>query len=156
LTSCRYGNVMNSTGSLIPLIKESIQNQKKMILYSDQMTRFMIDKEEAVNLILHSLKYSGVVIIPKIKSFLIKDMFELYSEHSGLQYIIGSPRTGEKIHEIMIGSEELNRAYDKNNFIHISPDKQQKKQLYTHPYTSSQSPITKNELLKYLQEKKLI
>jgi len=59
LTTAVYGNVMNSTGSIIPLIWEYIKNNKTLSLYGQEMTRFLLDVEDAVDLILKSLKYEG-------------------------------------------------------------------------------------------------
>jgi UDP-glucose 4-epimerase len=68
LSCAVYGNVMNSTGSIIPLIWDSINKGYELTLYSPDMTRFMIDIEEAMDLIEHSLQVSGFNIIPNLKS----------------------------------------------------------------------------------------
>lgn len=111
LTTAIYGNVLNSTGSIIPLILDSIQNKYELKLYSKEMTRFMIDVEEAVTLIKNSFQFTGFNIIPNIPSFKVKDLFELYQEEFGLRYTEGIPRISEKIHEIMISREEVPRTY---------------------------------------------
>lgn len=157
LSSCRYGNVTNSTGSVIPLIKNSIINNQKTILYSDTMTRFMIDKNEAVDLVLYSLNYArGVVVIPKLKSFLVKDLFDLYQEHHGLKYSIEQPRVGEKIHEIMVGKEELQRTESVDNYFFISPNKNGKISDINEPYSSDKYLMTKDELYEKLRTDQLI
>ena len=109
LTTVIYGNVMNSTGSLIPLIWNAINNKIALTLYEEHMTRFMIDVEEAINVIESSLELRNVNVIPNLKSFLVKDIFDLYEKEFGLKYIIGKPRINEKIHEIMASSEEIPR-----------------------------------------------
>lgn len=111
LTTAIYGNVLNSTGSIIPLILDSIQNKYELKLYSHEMTRFMIDVEEAVNLIRTSFGFTGYNIIPNIPSFKVSDLFEIYREEYGLKYTEGIPRISEKIHEIMISREEVPRTY---------------------------------------------
>lgn len=111
LTTAIYGNVLNSTGSIIPLILDSIQNKYELKLYSHEMTRFMIDVEEAVNLIKTSFGFTGYNIIPNIPSFKVSDLFEIYKEEYGLKYTEGIPRISEKIHEIMISREEVPRTY---------------------------------------------
>jgi UDP-glucose 4-epimerase len=116
LTTAIYGNVLNSTGSIIPLILDSIENKYELKLYSNDMTRFMIDVEEAIELIKSSFNHTGYNIIPNISSFKISDLFEIYKEEFGLKYSIGKPRISEKIHEIMIAKEEVPRTYlDKKN-----------------------------------------
>ncbi len=111
LTSVIYGNVFNSTGSIIPLIWDSIKNDYTLTLYSEQMTRFMINVDNAVDVIVSGLKRTGVNVIPNLKSFYVKDLFEIYKEKFGLKYITGEPRISEKLHEIMISNEEIPRTF---------------------------------------------
>ena len=111
LSCAIYGNVLNSTGSIIPLIWDSINRNYPLTLYSNKMTRFMIDIEDAMNLIEKGLNVSGYNVIPNLKSFLVKDLFEIYAEEFGLKYNLGEPRISEKLHEIMIAKEEISRTY---------------------------------------------
>lgn len=110
LSSTIYGNVVNSTGSIIPVIWDSIKKGYKLTLYSEDMTRFMISIEEAMDLVEKALLMDGYNVIPNLKSFLVKDLFEIYSEEFGLQFNVGVPRISEKIHEIMIAQEEVPRT----------------------------------------------
>ena len=111
LSSAIYGNVLNSTGSIIPLIWDAIDKNYPLTLYSDKMTRFMIDIEDAMALIEKGLNVSGYNVIPNLKSFLVKDLFEIYAEEFGLKYNLGEPRISEKLHEIMVAKEEISRTY---------------------------------------------
>ena len=111
LSSVIYGNVFNSTGSIIPLIWNSIKNDHELILYSEKMTRFMFDVNSAVDTIIMSLKVNGFNVIPNLKSFKVSDLFDIYREKFGLKYNIGEPRISEKLHEIMISKEELPRVF---------------------------------------------
>ena len=111
LSCAIYGNVLNSTGSIIPLIWDSINRNYPLTLYSNKMTRFMIDIEDAMNLIEKGLNVSGYNVIPNLKSFLVKDLFEIYAEEFGLKYNLGEPRISEKLHEIMVAKEEISRTY---------------------------------------------
>jgi UDP-glucose 4-epimerase len=110
LSTAIYGNVTNSTGSIIPLMWDAIKNNYELELYSEDMTRFMLDINDAVDVIEYSLGVNGYNVIPKINSFRIKDLFDIFSEKFGLKYKITKPRISEKIHEIMISSEELPRT----------------------------------------------
>jgi UDP-N-acetylglucosamine 4,6-dehydratase len=110
LSSAIYGNVLNSTGSVIPLIWDAINKGYTLKLYSTEMTRFMITVDDAVNLIEHALTLSGYNVIPNIKAFKIIDLFEIYREHFGLNYELGVPRISEKIHEMMFSAEESTRV----------------------------------------------
>ncbi len=152
LSCAVYGNVMNSTGSIIPLIWDSINKGYELTLYSTDMTRFMIDIEEAMDLIEHSLQVSGFNVIPNLKSFRVKDLFEIYSERFGLKYKMGQPRISEKLHEIMIASEESTRTfYNQDNdtyYMHY-------KNISDHrmnEFISSDVTITKEQLDSHLME----
>lgn len=110
LSTAIYGNVLNSTGSVIPLIWDAIKKGYKLKLYSPQMTRFMIDIEQAIDLIEYGLQVTGYNIIPNLKSFKVQDLFEIYKEEFGLEYESGEPRISEKLHEMMISKEEVPRT----------------------------------------------
>lgn len=150
LSSAIYGNVLNSTGSIIPLIWDSIKKGYSLTLYSPEMTRFMIDIEEAMDLIEVGLQLDGVNVIPKLDSFLVKDLFEIYSEKFGLKYKTGQPRISEKIHEVMVAKEETPRTYLMNNYyimhyedLALIPLKEE--------FTSDKAVVSKQELDRILQ-----
>ena len=83
LSSAIYGNVLNSTGSIIPLMWDAINRGYELTLFSDKMTRFMIDIEEAMNLIEYGLAVDGYNVIPNLKSFLVKDcLLYFYNAYS--------------------------------------------------------------------------
>ena len=109
LSTIIYGNVLNSTGSIIPMIWQAINSSSELTLFSKEMTRFLIDAEEALDLIFKGLALDGASIIPKSKSAKIVDLFEIYKEKFNLKYLIGNPRVGEKIHEILAAKEEMKR-----------------------------------------------
>lgn len=119
LSTAIYGNVLNSTGSIIPLIWNAIRNKYSLKLYSEEMTRFMITVDEAIDLIEKSLEVNGFNVIANVKSFRIKDLFEIYKELFGLAYQIDVPRISEKLHEIMISREEQPRIKEQNNHYYM-------------------------------------
>jgi UDP-N-acetylglucosamine 4,6-dehydratase len=123
LSSCRYGNVMNSTGSIIPLIFDAIKHNYPIQLYSEEMTRFMLTVQDAMSLVERSLGKGGIVVVPMVKSFKIKDLFEIYAEKFQLRYTISTPRVGEKLHEAMVSNEEFQRVKTENGDFLIHPDK---------------------------------
>lgn len=149
LVSCRYGNVTNSTGSIIPLIKHALENKYKLNLYSEEMTRFMLSIDDAINLILDSMQnFSHATVIPNINSFKIKDLFDIYKEKFGLEYSITTPRVGEKIHEVMISEEEAFRTEKHGDYFVISPTKTSSNPVgFTNKEFSSRDyAISKDEL----------
>jgi len=109
LSSVIYGNVLNSTGSIIPLIWDSIKHSYDLTLYGEDMTRFVIDVDKAVDTIEYALEHTGYSIAPNLKSIRIKDLFEIYAEEFGLTWKIGAPRISEKIHEQMFSPHEVAR-----------------------------------------------
>lgn len=152
LSCAIYGNVLNSTGSVIPLIWDAINRGYELTLYSDQMTRFMIDIEEAMNLIEFGLQVDGYNVIPNLKSFLIKDLFEIYSEKFGLKWKMGVPRISEKLHEMMVSIEEAPRTfYNKENDSFYMHYESLADDAIDYEFTSDKVIVTKNELEKILQ-----
>lgn len=153
LSTAIYGNVLNSTGSIIPLIWDSIDKKYTLTLYSKEMTRFMIDIEEAMDLIENGLNTSGFNVIPDLKSFLVKDLFEIFEEEFGLTYRFGKPRISEKIHEMMISKEESPRCHpnvDGTIYMHYKDiiDANHKEE-----FTSDKVCVSKEELKEMLKSK---
>ena len=153
LSCAIYGNVLNSTGSVIPLIWDSINRGYELTLYSDKMTRFMIDIEEAMDLIEIGLKVDGYNVIPNIKSFLIKDLFEIYADKFGLKYKMGVPRISEKLHEMMISIEEAPRThFDKNIGAYLMHYENLSENAIDFEFTSDSVIVTREELVKILDK----
>jgi UDP-N-acetylglucosamine 4,6-dehydratase/5-epimerase len=115
-TCVRYGNVLESTGSVIPFFESKIRDGKKIPITDKNMTRFIISPEQAVELIFKALKYSigGEVFVPKLPAFRIMDLVEILKENNnsdpGIE-IIGI-RPGEKLHELMVNKYEVPRTFD--------------------------------------------
>jgi len=154
LSTAIYGNVLNSTGSIIPLMWDAINKKYKLKLYSPSMTRFMIDINQAMDLIETSLMVTGYNVIPNIKAFQISDLFDIYAEKFGLQYDIGTPRISEKIHEMMFSKEEYPRVlFDKNVFMmHYKNLATEHTNMPFDEFTSDKVVITKSDLNLILQQ----
>jgi len=156
LTTAIYGNVMNSTGSIIPLIWNFIKDNKSLTLYGENMTRFLLDVEDAIDLIFKSTKYQNCSLVPVTKSFKIQDLFEIYSKEFKLKYQISKPRTGEKIHEIMSSSEEVRRLefIKSDNLYLLHPKKEINAVSFENDeYSSRDRCLSKDELYDYLKSK---
>lgn len=155
LSTAIYGNVLNSTGSIIPLIWDSIKNKYSLTLFSTDMTRFMIDADDAVNVIKKSLQYNGYNIIPNINSFKVLDLFEIYANEFGLKYNIGKPRISEKLHEIMISKEEVPRTTFNNEenifLMHYKNIVTENKMLFDE-FSSRDNVVNKNDLYELLKK----
>ena len=153
LSCAIYGNVLNSTGSIIPLIWDAIQNQYDLTLYSDRMTRFMINIDEAIDLIETCLQSDGYNVIPNLKSFLVKDLFEIYTEKFGLRWRTGMPRISEKLHEMMVSIEEVPRTYydQGSNSFYMHYEKIANNPI-GYEFTSDKVVVSKEELNIILQK----
>jgi UDP-glucose 4-epimerase len=156
LSTAVYGNVLNSTGSVIPLIWDAIKKGYKLKLYSPQMTRFMIDIEQAIDLIEYGLKVTGYNIIPNLKSFKVQDLFEIYEEEFELKYELGEPRISEKLHEMMISKEEVPRTiYNQEHDIYYMHYKNTNLNKFNwEEFTSDITLVNKQELKTILQKYK--
>tara|TARA_B100000900_G_C20562548_1_gene709557 strand:- start:743 stop:1672 length:930 start_codon:yes stop_codon:yes gene_type:complete len=147
LSSAIYGNVLNSTGSIIPLMWDAIAKGYELTLFSDKMTRFMIDSEEAMDLIEFGLQKDGYNAIPNLKSFLIKDLFDIFAEKFNLKYNMGVPRISEKLHEMMVSIEEAPRTYydEKLNTYFMHYEKLAENPI-DFEFTSDKTVVSKDEL----------
>lgn len=154
LTTVIYGNVFNSTGSIIPLIWDTIKGNRELTLFSDDMTRFFIDVDDAIDLIETSLNYDGYNVIPILNSMKIIDLFEIYKEEFGLKYKITQPRPCEKIHEIMASEDEIPRMKKENSiFLMHQRDIYNQVSFKSNEYSSKDQIISQIELYNYLKTK---
>ena len=115
LSSVRYGNVIASRGSAIPLFLDLINQDKTIQVTSDEMTRFFFTLDEAVDTVLHSLEHAwgGEVFIPQISSYTLPSLIEAVSVIAGKEAktTVSGLRPGEKLHEDMLEKTELPRTY---------------------------------------------
>lgn len=115
LSSVRYGNVLASTGSIIPFFKQKIESGEPIPLTHPDMTRFIISAEQAVDLVLKALVFSvgGEVIIPNIPSTKTVDLIEALKTVLNADNEIEEVgiRPGEKIHEVLINEFEIPFTY---------------------------------------------
>ena len=170
----RYGNVFGSSGSVVPKFVEQIKNQKKITVTDNQMTRFSITMNEALDFILKATEFGqgSEIFLPKIKSYTIKTIKESLIEILGNfeENIIGI-RPGEKLHETLISNEEIRYAWEYNNMYMITnplypmfnPDIIDdnydgiKKITNMDSYSSDKvDKIDKRELVKIIQESNII
>ena len=122
-TTVRYGNVLESTGSVIPFFTSLIRQGKDIPLTDPEMTRFLITPKQAVELITKALKYGkgGEIFVPKLSSFKIIDLIEILKKslETKSQIKITGIRPGEKIHELMINESEIPRTIAKGSLFII-------------------------------------
>ena len=122
----RYGNVMASRGSVIPLFVNQIESGKPITVTSPDMTRFMMTLEDAVELVLYAFEHGeqGDLFVQKAPSVTIKTLADavlsFYPENHGVEYI--GLRHGEKLYETLVTAEEMLRAVDEGDFFRIKAD----------------------------------
>ncbi|EGK8058727.1 UDP-N-acetylglucosamine 4,6-dehydratase (inverting) [Campylobacter lari] len=118
----RYGNVVGSRGSVIPFFKKLInEGAKELPITDERMTRFWISLEDGVNFVLNNFTYmhGGEIFVPKIPSMKIVDLAKTMAPN--LAHKIIGIRAGEKLHEIMISSDDSHLTYEFENYYAISP-----------------------------------
>ncbi len=123
----RYGNVIGSRGSIIPLFIKKFKNKEILPVTDTRMTRFNINLEQAINLVYNSLKYSreGEIFVPKIPSFKLVDLVKAITKKDKFK-IIGI-RPGEKLHEELISVYEGYSSVEYNKYYAILPTNDKKK-----------------------------
>ncbi len=122
----RYGNVMASRGSVIPLFVEQIKSGKPITLTDPSMTRFMMTLEDAVDLVLYAFEHGkpGDIFVQKAPAATIetlaKALLELYKANNEIK-IIGT-RHGEKLYETLVNREDMVKAQDMGNYYRVPAD----------------------------------
>jgi len=122
----RYGNVMASRGSVIPLFIEQIKENKALTLTDPNMTRFMMTLEDAVDLVLYAFEHAnqGDLFVQKAPSAtvgtLAQALIELYKSSSEIK-VIGT-RHGEKLYETLVNREDMTKAEDLGEYYRIPAD----------------------------------
>jgi len=160
---CRYGNVMGTRGSVIPLFMNQAK-KGKITITNRNMTRFNITLAESIELVLYAMKKSlgSEIFVPKIPSYKITDLAKSVSEKSKIE-IIGT-RPGEKIHEEMITSNDSVNTIENSKYFIILPSLENSKiNKYLKHYSAkktkeafSYSSETNGKFLSVKELKKLI
>jgi len=126
LCATRYGNVMGSRGSVIPLFVQQIKDGKPLTITDPNMTRFLMSIEDAVDLVLYAFQHArqGDVFVQKAPASTIGDLAAairlLFGKNADTR-IIGT-RHGEKLYETLVTREELSKAEDCGDYFRIPVD----------------------------------
>ena len=122
----RYGNVMASRGSVIPLFISQIKASKPVTVTDPNMTRFLMSLEDSVDLVLHAYEHGkqGDIFVQQSPAATVADLAralqEIFGHNTGVQ-VIGT-RHGEKLYESLISREEMANAVDMGGFYRIPAD----------------------------------
>lgn len=122
----RYGNVMGSRGSVIPLFYELVENKKVLTITDPNMTRYMMTLKDAVDLVLFAFENGkqGDLFVQKAPAATIDTLAKaiLKYKNSNVSTKIIGTRHGEKKHEVLVTAEEISRAEDMGHFYRIPMD----------------------------------
>ncbi len=122
----RYGNVMASRGSVIPLFLQQIKEGKPITITNPDMTRFMMTLDDAVDLVLYAFEHGqqGDLFVQKAPSATIGTLAQaiLELEHCSIAPEYIGTRHGEKLFETLVTQEEMLRAEDRGNFFCVHAD----------------------------------
>lgn len=125
-TSTRYGNVMASRGSIIPLLIKQIKEGQSLTITNPEMTRFMMSLNDSVELVLYAFLNGnpGDIFVQKSPAATIKDLAESLKEifNSDNKINIIGERHAEKLYETLCSKEEMSKAEDLGNFYRIPAD----------------------------------
>lgn len=126
LCATRYGNVMASRGSVIPLFVRQLREGRELTVTDPGMTRFMMSLEDSVDLVLFAYEHAnqGDIFVQKAPACTVADLAEairIVFERTNPIRVIGT-RHGEKLYESLVSREEMARAEDLGNFYRIPAD----------------------------------
>lgn len=160
----RYGNVLASRGSVIPLFHEQIKNGGPVTITTDDMTRFLLPLERAVDTICAAIEMAkpGETIVPRVPAARIVDVARALIGHRNIDLVFTGIRPGEKIHEIMVSDEEAWRAFERNGYYAIKamlPELvkgEETSPSLTKEYSSGDTLMTLDETVEYLQKYNLM
>lgn len=119
----RYGNVLASRGSVIPLFHEQIRQGGPITITTKDMTRFLLSLDQAVDTIFAAIKdgYKGETYIPNVPSAKMTDLANVMIGDRPIKTEITGIRPGEKTHEILVSEEEAYRTIPRNGYYVILP-----------------------------------
>ena len=178
--STRFGNVLGSNGSVVPIFYNQISNEMKLTLTDENMTRFIMSESDAVNLLISSSLQGrgGEVFVTKMPVIRIKDLAIAMIEElapkfnknpESIEIIEIGAKPGEKLYEELMSTEEVRRSVELEQFYSVLPAfrdaydnisynyKNIKNAIVSDPYISSEQPLlTVKEIKAFLNKNGLI
>jgi UDP-glucose 4-epimerase len=112
----RYGNVLASRGSVIPLFREQIRAGGPLTITTNDMTRFLLSLDDAVDIIFSAVRVAdpGETFIPRVPSALVTDVAAVMISDRPIETVVTGIRPGEKVHEILVSEEEAHRTIERS------------------------------------------
>lgn len=178
--STRFGNVLGSRGSVIPIFREQIRNGGPVTVTDIDMTRFIMSTKEAVRLVVDSVQYAcgGEVFVTKMPVIRISDLASVMIEELGPSYghnpenikieIIGA-KPGEKMYEELMSHEETRRSWELERYFAVIPAFRsvyhtveyeypalQSKEVNNPYHSANETPLSTEDLRIFLKENNLL
>ncbi len=150
----RYGNVIASRGSIVPLFVELIQKNQPITITLAEMTRFLLSLDRAVDTVFAAISDGkrGETFVPKVPAAKITDLAQALMGEKDLPFIFTGIRPGEKVHEIMVSEEECFRTVERGDYyviLPVLPELREEKEItpaLTGEYSSKDDNISIEEL----------
>lgn len=119
----RYGNVIASRGSIVPLFVELVRRNQPLTVTLEEMTRFLLSLNKAVDTVFAAIKDGrrGETFVPKVAAAKITDVAKALMGEKNLPIVFTGIRPGEKVHEIMVSEEECFRTVERGDYYSILP-----------------------------------
>ena len=160
----RYGNVLASRGSVIPLFHEQIRQGGPITITTEDMTRFLLSLDQAVDTIFAAIKdgYRGETYIPNVPSAKMTDLAKVMIGDRPIETKITGIRPGEKTHEILVSEEEAHRTIPRKGYYVILPilpelrRTEEANNYLTKEYSSADCLMSEEELKNLLHEYQLL
>ena len=156
----RYGNVIASRGSIVPLFVEQVRKNQPLTITLPEMTRFLLSLDRAVDTVFAALKdgKDGETYIPKVPAARITDVAKALMGEKDLPLKFTGIRPGEKVHEIMVSEEECFRTVERNGYYVILPmlpelrDQSEFTQVLQKEYSSQDITVSVEDLKNILAD----
>lgn len=159
----RYGNVLASRGSVIPLFHDQITKGGPITITDSEMTRFLLPLESAVDTVVNAIDRakSGETFVPRAKATKMTTLAQALIEDRPIEVKVTGIRPGEKLDEIMISDEEAPRAYESGDYYAIQPMlpeliTESHKAVLTKEYSSADELMSLEETANYLKKFELL
>ena len=160
----RYGNVLASRGSVIPLFHEQIRHGGPITITTADMTRFLLSLEQAVDTIFAAVQggLPGETYIPRVPSAKVTDVANALIGDQAIETVISGIRPGEKVHEILVSEEEAYRTIERGDHYVIKPmlpelmAGQDMPTPLGHEYSSADNVMQPDEVTALLRKHKLM
>lgn len=164
----RYGNVLASRGSVIPLFHEQIRCGGPVTITDEGMTRFLLSLNQAVDIIFEGLQHAlpGEIYVPVIPSAKVTDIAKALIGKRDVEVKVTGIRPGEKLHEVMISEEEARRTFCRGDYYVLSsilseissanPEEASNVKFLSKTYDSSQNNMSLEEVCELMSSNDLL